>query len=76
MNRENKSTNNERTDLKTFNEVSINKTIITEIKLSDYIKQCAAHSTVNGHEFELAPGVSDGKGSLVCCGPWVTKSWT
>ena len=52
MNTENKSTNNERTDLKTFNEVSINKTIITEIKLSDYIKQCAAHSTVNGHEFE------------------------
>ena len=32
MNRENKSTNNQRTDLKTFNEVSINKTIITEIK--------------------------------------------
>ena len=31
MNRENKSTNNERTDLKTFNEMSVNKTIITEI---------------------------------------------
>ena len=32
MNRENKSTNNKRTDLKTFNEMSINKTTITEIK--------------------------------------------
>ena len=31
MNRENKSTNNERRDLKTFNEMSVNKTIITEI---------------------------------------------
>ena len=32
MNRGNKSTNNKRTDLKTFNEMSINKTTITEIK--------------------------------------------
>ena len=32
MNRENKSANNERTDLKTFNEMSVNKIIITEIK--------------------------------------------
>ena len=32
MNRENKSRNNKRTDLKTFNEMSINKTTITEIK--------------------------------------------
>ena len=25
-------------------------------------------------EFEQAPGVGDGKGSLACCHPWVTKS--
>ena len=24
----------------------------------------------NGHEFEYAPGVGDGQGSLVCCSPW------
>ena len=27
------------------------------------------HHQRNGHEFELAPGVADGQGSLVCCGP-------
>ena len=31
---------------------------------------------VDGHEFEQAPGVGDGQGSLVCCSPWVTKSQT
>ena len=25
---------------------------------------------LNGHEFEQAPGVDDGHGSLVCCSPW------
>ena len=34
------------------------------------------HHWLNGHEFEQAPGVGDGQGSLVCCSPWVTKSWT
>ena len=27
----------------------------------------------NGHEFEQAPGVGDGQGSLVCCSPWGCK---
>ena len=27
----------------------------------------------NGHEFEKAPGVGDGQGSLVCCSPWVCR---
>ena len=26
-----------------------------------------------GHEFEQAPGVGDGQGSLVCCSPWSRK---
>ena len=26
-----------------------------------------------GHEFELAPGVGDGQGSLACCSPWDRK---
>ena len=26
-----------------------------------------------GHEFEQAPGVGDGQGSLECCSPWGHK---
>ena len=25
---------------------------------------------LDGHEFEQAPGVGDGQGSLACCSPW------
>ena len=28
------------------------------------------HHWLDGHEFEQAPGVGDGQGSLVCCSPW------
>ena len=28
---------------------------------------------VDGYEFEQAPGVDDGQGSLACCGPWDRK---
>ena len=39
------------------------------------------HHRLNGHEFEYAPGVGDGQGSLACCSPqgcrvghdWETK---
>ena len=31
------------------------------------------HHQLNGQEFEQAPGVGDGQGSLVCCGPWSSK---
>ena len=31
------------------------------------------HHWLNGHEFEWAPGVSDGEGSLACCSPWGRK---
>ena len=31
------------------------------------------HHQLNGHEFELDPGVRDGQGSLVCCSPWGHK---
>ena len=34
------------------------------------------HHWLNGHEFEQAPAVGDGQGSLVCCSPWVTESDT
>ena len=28
---------------------------------------------LDGHEFEQAPGVGDGQGSLACCNPWGHK---
>ena len=31
------------------------------------------HHRLNGHEFEQAPGVDVGQGSLVCCSPWGCK---
>ena len=31
------------------------------------------HHQLDGHEFEQAPGVDDGQGSLACCGPWGRK---
>ena len=31
------------------------------------------HSQLYGHEFEQAPGVGDGQGSLVCRSPWGLK---
>ena len=31
------------------------------------------HHWLNGHEFEPAPAVGDGQGSLVCCSPWGGK---
>ena len=34
------------------------------------------HHWLNGHESEQAPGDGEGQGSLACCRPWVTKSWT
>ena len=31
------------------------------------------HHQLNGREFEQAPGVGDGQGSLVRCSPWGHK---
>ena len=31
------------------------------------------HNQLDGHEFEQAPGVGDGQGSLACCSPWGRK---
>ena len=31
------------------------------------------HHQLDGHEFEQAPGVSDGQRDLVCCSPWGCK---
>ena len=34
------------------------------------------HHWLNGHEFEKIPGAGDRQWGLVCCSPWVEKSWT
>ena len=31
------------------------------------------NNQLDGHEFEYAPGVGDGQGSLTCCSPWGRK---
>ena len=31
------------------------------------------HHQFDRHEFEQAPGVGDGQGSLACCSPWSCK---
>ena len=31
------------------------------------------HHWLDGHEFEQAPGVGEGQGSLACCSPWGPK---
>ena len=31
------------------------------------------HHRLDGREFEQAPGVGDGQGSLECCSPWGSK---
>ena len=31
------------------------------------------HHGLDRHEFEQAPGVGDGQGSLACCSPWGLK---
>ena len=39
-------------------------------------KMVGWHHRLDGHEFEQAPGVDDGQGSLVCCSPWGCKDQT
>ena len=34
------------------------------------------HHWLDGHEFEQAPGIGDGHGSLVCCNHGVANSGT
>ena len=31
------------------------------------------HHQLNGHEFDLTPGVGDEQGGLACCSPWHRK---
>ena len=31
------------------------------------------HHRLDGHEFEQAPGIGEGLGSMACCSPWGCK---
>ena len=31
------------------------------------------HHQLDGREFQQAPGVGDGQGSLACCSPWARQ---
>ena len=37
------------------------------------IEMVVWHHQLNGHDFELTPGVGDGPGGLACCSPWGRK---
>jgi len=45
----------------------------TEGKIYTQRKMVGWHHQLNGHEFEQAPGIGDGQGSLACCSPWGRK---
>ena len=36
-------------------------------------KKVGWYHRLNGHEFEQAPGIGEGQGTLVCCSPWGCK---
>ena len=42
-----------------------------KFKTEDEVVGC--HHQLDGHEFEQAPGVGDGQGSLAYCSPWGCK---
>ena len=44
-----------------------------EEKGATEVKMVGWHHQLNGHEFEQAPGVGEGQGSLACCTPWSHK---
>ena len=44
-----------------------------EEKGTTEVEMVGWHHWLNGHEFEQAPGVGEGQGSLVCRSPWGCK---
>ena len=52
---------------------SFEKTLMWEEKGMTEDEMVEWHHGLNGHEFEQAPGVSDGQGGLACCSPWDHK---
>ena len=52
---------------------SLEKTLMQEEKGMTEDDMVGWHHWFDGHEFEQAPGVGDGQGSLSCCTPWDHK---
>jgi len=44
-----------------------------EEKGTTEVEMVGCHHWLNGRNFEQAPGVGDGQGSLACCSPWGCK---
>ena len=44
-----------------------------ELQLKGTTEMVGWHHWLDGPEYEQAPGVGDGQGSLACCGPWGRK---
>ena len=44
-----------------------------EKRMTEY-EMVGWHHWLDGHEFEQAPGVGEGQGSLVCCSPWGSQT--
>ena len=44
-----------------------------EEKRMTEVERIEWHHRLSGHEFEQAPGVGDGQGSLMCCSLWDYK---
>ena len=49
---------------------SLEKTLMLGGIRDDRGRDGGWHHQLDGHEFEQAPGVGDGQGSLTCCSPW------
>ena len=48
----------------------LNERLKVEEKGTTEDEMAESHHRLHGHEFERAPGVSDGQGGLACCGVW------
>ena len=57
----------------TGKELNVTKDWRQEEKGTTEDEMVGRHHRHDGHEFEQAPGVGDGQGSLACCSPWGRK---
>ena len=51
----------------------LNERLKVEEKGTTEDEMAESHHRLDGHEFEQAPGVGDGQGSMACCSPGVCK---
>ena len=51
----------------------LGKIVRQEEKATTEDEMVGWHHRLDGHEFEQAPEIGDGQGSLACCSPWAHK---